>query len=154
MLWGFLLQGKSREALLQAQNNLGQWIDVPAKPKTLVCSLGEMFELATRGMFPATTHRVLMPKAEDRISVNWFIGPTLAYTQQDSGLPIAAEIRRVWGARVSSVKFEGREDNAILASCGENMLKGMIRSHPVMAQIHHPRLFAMYGYKNERRELF
>lgn len=50
--------------LSQVQNADGVWLDVKPLPNTFVVSLGEMLEVATGGAFTATTHRVLVPKAD------------------------------------------------------------------------------------------
>ena len=89
-MWGFLLQGPSDEAVLEVQNLAGDWIEVPRKPNALVCSLGELFELATGGLFCATTHRVRMSSRQPRLSVNFFIGPRLDYVQNS---PLLAHLR-------------------------------------------------------------
>ena len=55
---------------------------------------GELFELATGGMFRATTHRVRMPTFNPRLSVNFFCGPRLAHVQ-DTPLRIPPQTRAI-----------------------------------------------------------
>eukprot|EP00913_Durusdinium_trenchii_P029598 g27742.t1 len=40
----------------------GQWIPATPVPNSLVCNLGEVVQLLTAGVYPATVHRVLQPK--------------------------------------------------------------------------------------------
>ncbi|CAE6416591.1 unnamed protein product [Rhizoctonia solani] len=47
---------------LQAQNARGEWIPAPPRPRTLVVNTGKALESATRGVVPATSHRVLVPR--------------------------------------------------------------------------------------------
>ena len=155
MHWGFLLQGEHEDATLHAQNNAGEWIPVPPVDGTLVCSLGEMLEKETEGLLRATTHRVSPPAAGtgDRMSINFFIGPELEHEARVLEIPGAVRERIVrdvdLAAGGADVSFEGRTDNEILGIFGENLLKGMIRSHPEVAQRYHPELYAVFGYDGE-----
>ena len=153
MNWGFLLQGDHEEATLHAQNNAGDWIAVPPLKGTLVFSLGEMLERETGGILRATTHRVSPPSAGtgDRMSINFFIGPDLEHEAKT--LPIPDSVRSLVESEIrgfGSVSFEGREDNEIHGVFGDNLLKGMVRSHPEVARKYHPELHALYGYDNEQ----
>ena len=53
----------------------GEWVDVPADPDALVCNIGDMLDRLTAGRFRSTPHRVIAPKARDRISVPFFFDP-------------------------------------------------------------------------------
>jgi isopenicillin N synthase-like dioxygenase len=43
---------------LEVLNGVGEWIDVPPVPGTLVVNIGDLLELWTNGAFVATSHRV------------------------------------------------------------------------------------------------
>ncbi|ELU42710.1 iron/ascorbate oxidoreductase [Rhizoctonia solani AG-1 IA] len=59
---GFLTLVASPHPGLQAQNARGEWIPAPPRPRTLVVNTGKALESATRGIVPATSHRVLVPR--------------------------------------------------------------------------------------------
>jgi len=64
---------------LQVKNARGEWVDAPPIEGAFVCNIGDMLELYTNGVCRSTTHRVLMPSAEEaadgRISVPFFFEP-------------------------------------------------------------------------------
>lgn len=70
---------------LQAQNPLGEWIEVPHIPGTLVINLGEMMTRWTNGRYVPTPHRVLSPSTDARYSMPFFFG--LNYDAVVSVLP-------------------------------------------------------------------
>ncbi len=55
----------------------GEWLSVNAPPGVLVCDTGDMMQLLTGGLLPATTHRVVNPDASDggRLSMPFFLHP-------------------------------------------------------------------------------
>lgn len=53
---------------LQAQDTAGNWHDVPCDAGMIAVNGGDMLKLATRGWFPATTHRVVNPPPEHNVS--------------------------------------------------------------------------------------
>ncbi|WP_430298381.1 isopenicillin N synthase family dioxygenase [Sinomonas sp. B1-1] len=110
-----------------------EWIDVPPTPGALVVNLGEMLEVATDGYLMATIHRVIAPPAGvDRYSVPFFWSPRLDAVIDKVELPaeLAAAARGV----------SDDPDNPMLASYGQNVLKGWLRAHPETARIHYPDL--------------
>ncbi|MFK8026305.1 MAG: isopenicillin N synthase family dioxygenase [Ilumatobacter sp.] len=60
---------------LQVRNPLGEWIDVPSIPDTLVVNLGEMLQAMTGNYLAATAHRVIAE--HERLSAAFFHGPSL-----------------------------------------------------------------------------
>ena len=82
---------------LQVMNGAGEWVDAPPVENTLVVNLGEMLQLATRGYYLATPHRVLLPEPSPehgvrdehraRLSVPYFWNPRLEYVCEPMDLP-------------------------------------------------------------------
>ncbi len=62
---------------LQAQDTRGNWHDVPCDPGMIAVNTGDMLELATGGVFPSTTHRVVNPETGGgaRFSMPMFVHP-------------------------------------------------------------------------------
>lgn len=64
---------------LQAQDQLGQWHDVPCDRGMIVVNAGDMLRLASGGVFPSTTHRVVNPSdyesGGERFSMPMFVHP-------------------------------------------------------------------------------
>jgi isopenicillin N synthase-like dioxygenase len=63
---------------LQAQDNEGNWHEVPCDRGMIAVNTGDMLELASGGWFPSTTHRVVNPdnpQAGPRFSMPMFIHP-------------------------------------------------------------------------------
>jgi isopenicillin N synthase-like dioxygenase len=56
----------SPEPGLQVKDTAGNWHDVAANPGTIVINAGDMLQLATKGYYPSTTHRVMNPIGEGR----------------------------------------------------------------------------------------
>ena len=108
-------------------------MDVPPRADSLVVNVGEMLEVATDGYLVATPHRVLAcgPGAT-RQSVGFFWSPRL--DARLDPVPLPAEL----SARARGV--HGTAQNALLPRFGDNALKGWIRSHPEVADRHHPHL--------------
>jgi isopenicillin N synthase-like dioxygenase len=114
----------------------GELVDVPEVPGTLVVNIGEMFQLATRGYFKATVHRVIAPPpGVERISVAYFFNPKLEATLYPIDLPPALAAEAPGGESADS-------GNPILANYGDNSLKVRLRAHPDVAEAHHADLLA------------
>ena len=114
----------------------GHLVDVPAIPGTLVVNIGEMFQLATRGYFKATVHRVVAPPpGVQRISVAYFFNPKLEATLSPIDLPPALAAEAPGGESADA-------GNPILANYGDNSLKVRLRAHPDVAERHHADLLA------------
>jgi len=110
----------------------GRWLPAIPQPASLVCNLGEVVQLLTGGVYPATVHRVLRPKhAAGRISLPYFWNPTLDAKIQTLDLQQAvAELR----GRPSA------SENKMMLSYGMNAFKSLARSHPTVFARHHPDL--------------
>ncbi|MCQ2002151.1 isopenicillin N synthase family dioxygenase [Arthrobacter zhaoxinii] len=109
------------------------WLPVEPIPGALVVNLGEMLEVATQGYLSATIHRVLAPApGVDRYAIPFFWSPRLDSVIDPVQLPaeLAAQSRGI----------SDDPDNPMLASYGANVLKGWLRAHPQVAQLHHPEL--------------
>lgn len=110
-----------------------EWLPVEPIPGALVVNLGEMLEVATDGYLMATIHRVQAPpEGVDRYAVPFFYSPRLDATIEKVQLPAeyAADARGV----------SDDPENPMLATYGENVLKGWLRAHPGVAAKHHPEL--------------
>ncbi|ETS75195.1 hypothetical protein PFICI_13679 [Pestalotiopsis fici W106-1] len=128
--WTFLLQASPPEVPgLQALNKVGQWIDVPAKPGTLVVNIGQAFEVVTDGICKATTHRVLSGPQE-RYSVPFFQGVRRSLTKYEAQVlrphfaSFNAGTESIEGRSVDSAFLRGRYE-----TWGESQLRTKIRSH-------------------------
>lgn len=62
---------------LQVKDNDGNWHDVPHETDSIVVNMGDMIQLASRGLYKSTTHRVINPdnNTSDRVSMPLFIHP-------------------------------------------------------------------------------
>ena len=57
----------SPEPGLQVRDLDGNWHDVAADPGTMAVNAGDMLQLATKGYYPSTTHRVVNPTGDGRL---------------------------------------------------------------------------------------
>lgn len=108
-----------------------EWLPVEPIEGALVVNLGEMLEVATDGYLMATIHRVQAPPVGvDRYAVPFFYSPRLDAVVDKVTLPaeFAAEARGV----------SDDPENPMLASYGQNVLKGWLRAHPAVAARHYP----------------
>ncbi|KAI9644341.1 hypothetical protein NHQ30_007698 [Ciborinia camelliae] len=128
--WTFLLQASPPHISgLQAMNRSGQWIDVPSIPGTFVVNIGQAFEVATNGLCPATTHRVLSSEY-DRYSIPFFQGVRGDATKKD--------FEALWPQLVGQGTEESKESKSIefpflsgkYETWGESQLRTKVRSHP------------------------
>jgi isopenicillin N synthase-like dioxygenase len=80
-----------------AQDNVGglqvrgpdkQWIDVPPIEGAFVINAGDLLSRWTAGRVPATPHRVLTPKTEERFSVAFFYGTSYDVLIEPIGEPV------------------------------------------------------------------
>lgn len=115
----------------------GEWTNVPPLgPEVVVCNLGEVAELASRGYLLATPHRVLAP-ARPRLSVPFFYNPSLDAVVEPLDLPEALPWER---AHYATDRHWRRPYNAMLPEYGVNAFKSLARSHPAVFATHHPDL--------------
>jgi isopenicillin N synthase-like dioxygenase len=114
----------------------GEWIDVPSLgSNVLVCNLGEQTQVWSRGYFLATPHRVLATPAQ-RISVPLFYNPALSAQIQPIDADAVIPESLLWERSIEK-KHWHRDNNAMLASVGENTFKSLARSHPKVFAKHH-----------------
>ena len=62
---------------LEAKDNEGNWHAIPHEENSIVVNIGDMMQLASKGFYKSTTHRVVNPdnSNSDRISIPLFIHP-------------------------------------------------------------------------------
>lgn len=62
---------------LQVLDKAGNWHSVPHEENSIVVNIGDMMELASKGIYKSTTHRVINPdnNTSDRISMPLFVHP-------------------------------------------------------------------------------
>jgi len=62
---------------LQVLDKEGKWHDVPHEENSIVVNIGDMLQLASKGLFKSTTHRVINPddSSSDRVSMPLFVHP-------------------------------------------------------------------------------
>ena len=144
---------------LQVMNGAGEWVDAPPVENTLVVNLGEMLQLATRGYYLATPHRVLLPEPSlergvrdehrARLSVPYFWNPRLEYVCEPMNLPPSVRWTRAGAptaafaaaaATAQKEKKKEKKKNPLLEAYGANALKSLARSHPEVMARHHPDL--------------
>ena len=132
---------------LQVMNGAGEWVDAPPVENTLVVNLGEMLQLATRGYYLATPHRVLPPTAASaRLSVPYFWNPRLEYVCEPLDLPPSVRWTRAgaptaaFASAANRSEEESKQKNVLLEAYGANALKSLARSHPEVMARHHPDL--------------
>ncbi len=116
----------------------GELVDATPLSDALVLNIGEMLQIATDGYLRATKHRVVSPSAgRQRVSIAYFFNPRMEATFGTIALPpeLAAEAP---GGQSS------RPGDPIFSNYGDNWLKFRIRSHPDVAEIHHPDLIGRY----------
>ena len=144
---------------LQVMNGAGEWIDAPPVENTLVVNLGEMLQLATRGYYLATPHRVLPPGTlRARLSVPFFWNPKLEYVCEPMDLPPSVRWTRRAGAPTAASGSaatlgdgEIKKKNRLLEAYGANALKSLARSHPEVMARHHPDLVVLQDGTVARR---
>ena len=131
---------------LQALNEDGQWIDVPASNDAIVVNLGEILQSMTGNYFVATTHRVIA--GQERYSSGYFHGPDLR-TVLDP-LPLDHRFAEAVAAsrRHRDAGFMAKRDELLegergtrstSAACyGEQLWNYFLRSYPDLVRRHHP----------------
>lgn len=125
------------KAGLQVEKD-GEWIDAPPVEDAFIVNIGEMLEVATDGVLRATVHRVVAQEGgDDRISVPYFFNPNF-----DASFPTWELPREYDGLRRGVTRDP---QNPIHASYGLNVLKSRVRSHPDVAERHHPHLIGKYS---------
>ena len=135
---------------LQVQNGDGRWIDAPPIDGTIVVNLGEMLQLATRGYFLATPHRVLSTYVErkqddrGRFSMPYFWNPRLDFCVKHIEVPKSLVWERPKPSAQSIETTDSHEGGNKLHACyGENAFKSLARSHPQVMERHHSDLIVL-----------
>ena len=87
---------------LQVLDKKGKWHDVPHEENSIVVNIGDMLQLASRGQYKSTTHRVINASDEqsDRISMPLFVHPhsdTLLSDGFTAGQFLAQRIAEIYG---------------------------------------------------------
>ncbi len=109
------------------------WVPVTPIPGALVVNLGEMLEVATDGYLAATVHRVTAPApGVDRYAIPFFWSPRLDAVIEP--VPLSDELS------ASARGVSDDPENPMLSSYGSNVLKGRVRAHPDVTELHHPEL--------------
>lgn len=73
----FVLQDNVK-GTLQVKTREGEWIDanyLPEHPDALVVNIGDMMNIWSNGIYSSTSHRVLSPKNQKRLSIPFFFEP-------------------------------------------------------------------------------
>jgi len=87
---------------LQVKDAKGNWHDVPHEENSIVVNIGDMLQLASKGFYKSTTHRVINPtdSKSDRISMPLFMHPhsnTLLADGFTAGEFLARRIAEIYG---------------------------------------------------------
>lgn len=110
-----------------------EWVPVTPIPGALVVNLGEMLEVATEGYLAATIHRVTAPApGVDRYAIPFFWSPRLDAVIEP--VPLTDDLK------ASTRGMSDDPENPMLSSYGSNVLKGRVRAHPDVTELHHPEL--------------
>jgi isopenicillin N synthase-like dioxygenase len=97
------------------------WVDVPPRPGSLVCNLGDMLERLTGGRYRSTPHRVRNTGTTDRLSFPFFLDPS--WDAMVDRLPIVArpvedDAARRWD-HMSVHGFDGPYGEYLMAKVGK-----------------------------------
>lgn len=89
---------------LQVLDRQGNWHDVPHEENSIVVNIGDMLQLASRGKYVSTTHRVINPEnnKQDRVSMPLFVHPhsnTLLAPGKTAGQFLAERIAAIHGSK-------------------------------------------------------
>lgn len=146
MLTSYLLQATSHNSL-QAQNLLGDWIDCPPIPGTLVVAIGQGLEALTQGVCASTTHRVLSPAAGSgpRFSIPFFQGVSYDATFESVDVPVKIlrmrdELLKERGETRNDVEFTFKKGR--WGHLGEATLANRVKSHPDVGERWYPQILA------------
>ena len=124
-------------------------------PGTFVVNIGQAFEVVTRGVCKATTHRVLASGSQARFSVPFFQGVRRDLTKAEAVGTLADHFADISSFGVSSDEEKEKEssegsriDSAFLRgkydTWGESQLRTKIRSHRENGKKFYDDLFEKY----------
>ncbi|KUJ13015.1 Clavaminate synthase-like protein [Mollisia scopiformis] len=74
--WFTLVNQLSATPALEVLNHNGAWVSAPPVKGTLVVNVGDFLEMATRGRYVSTVHRVVNMTGMERYSLAWFFSPS------------------------------------------------------------------------------
>ena len=129
---------------LQAQNQDGDWIDVPPSTDAIVVNLGEILQSMTGNYFVATNHRVISPA--ERYTSGYFHGPDLR-TRLDP-LPLHPRFAEAVAASPHhrSAGFMAKRDELLAGergigstsseTYGDQLWNYFSRSYPDLVELH------------------
>ena len=69
----------AEESGLEVLSKSGEWIPIESRSKSIVCNIGDMMQLVTRGRLKSTTHRVVeygKGEPKSRYSMPFFLHPS------------------------------------------------------------------------------
>lgn len=72
---GFTILWQDQHGGLEIQNRQGDWVAAPPVENTFVVNLGNIMQIWSNGLFPATTHRVINRGNAERYSIPLFVNP-------------------------------------------------------------------------------
>ncbi|MBA3987832.1 isopenicillin N synthase family dioxygenase [Aliidiomarina maris] len=106
------------------------WVSAPPIEGAVVVNIGELLELASDGYLRATYHRVTSPAGElERYSCAFFMAAKL--NSEVPLLQLPAQLK------AQALGPSADPNNPMFYQVGENVLKGRLRSHPNVAQVHY-----------------
>ena len=130
---------------LQAENQDGEWIDVPPTDGAITVNLGEILQAMTGNYFVATNHRVIT--SQERFSSGYFHGPDLRTVLDplplgDRFAAAVAASAHHRGAGFMATRAElldgARGTQSARAACyGEQLWNYFSRSYPELMARHH-----------------
>jgi isopenicillin N synthase-like dioxygenase len=110
-------------------------VEVRAPDDALIVVLGRSLERATCGYVTAAYHHVVSPPpGGERISIPYFFSPRLDYVVRPIALPPALL------AAAHPLELDAADAGA--SDYGTSALNTLLRSHPTVAERHHPDLLA------------
>jgi isopenicillin N synthase-like dioxygenase len=110
-------------------------VEVRAPDDALIVVFGRSLERATGGYVTAAYHHVVSPPpGGERISIPYFFSPRLDYEVRPIALPPALL------AATHPLELDAADAGA--SDYGTSALNTLLRSHPTVAERHHPDLLA------------
>jgi len=114
------LLGQDANGGLQVRTPDG-WTDVPPRPGSIVCNIGDMFERLTGGRYRSTPHRVRNTGAVERLSFPFFLDPSWDATVHRLPIverPLDDGAARRWD-HMSVHGFDGTYGDYLLSKVGK-----------------------------------
>jgi hypothetical protein len=121
----------------------GAWIAVPPKEGMIVVNLGEMLQVATKGYFLATVHRVVNTPGKERLSFPFFYNATLSSPMRLStaqGLPFQISDALPWERESrdrDASKWRDDDNFFSFEIYGDNALKSLVLACSAPNLYHH-----------------